>query len=89
MTVTPLANRLTLKTPTAPDRIGSLWIPPTAQENYTICQAEIVARGPSVRDSRLQPGLRVITKRFGGVPHDAERTLWTVYENAVLAILVT
>jgi len=89
MDVAPLANRLTLKTPKAPDRIGSIWIPPSAEENYTICQAEIVARGPKVKDDRLQPGLRVVTKRFGGVPHDRDRTLWTVFENSILAILVT
>ena len=89
MTVTPLANRITLKTPKAPNRIGQIWIPPAAEENYTVCQAEIAARGPAVRDARLPPGLRVVTKRFGGVPHDQDRTLWTVYENAVLAILAT
>jgi len=86
MTVQPLADRITLRTPKAPDKVGSLWVPDQAKETYTICQAEIVAVGPAVRDKRLQPGLRVIVKRFGGVPHDADKTLWTVYDENILAI---
>ena len=89
MDVTPLGQRLTLKTPPVTERVGSIWIPPSAQETYSVCQAEIVARGPAVRDARLQPGLHVITKRFGGIPHDDEKSLWTIYESAILAILVT
>ena len=87
MEIQPLGNRLTLKVPAAPSKVGSIWLPEQARDTYTICQAEIVARGPAVRDQRLQPGLHVITKRFGGVPHDADKTTWTVYEHAVLAIV--
>jgi co-chaperonin GroES (HSP10) len=85
--ISPLGNRITLQVPKAPDKIGSLWVPEQAKETYTLCQATIVAVGPKVRDVRLAPGLRVIVKRFGGFPHDAERTTWTVYEDNVLAIL--
>src|SRR5437762_14089871 len=44
----PLGNRLLLKAVPAPDKIGSLWMPPSAQQEYTICQAEIVACGAGV-----------------------------------------
>jgi len=87
MNVEPLGNRITLKTPETPNRINSIWIPPEAEQNYSVCQGEIVARGSQVKDVRLQPGLRVITQRFGGHPHDRDRTLWTVYETSVLAIV--
>lgn len=87
MTIQPLANRVTLKVTEPPEKIGSLWVPEQAKEAYTICQAEVVAVGPAVRDQRLAPGLKVIVKRFGGFPHDADRTMWTVYEDSVLAIL--
>lgn len=85
--IRPLANRITLKVPEAPARVGSIWIPEQAKESYTLAQAEIVAVGPTVKDRRLQPGLRVIVKRFGGFAHDQERSVWTVYEDNVLAIL--
>ena len=88
MTVEPLGNRVTLRTPETPKKIGTLWIPPEGEQNYSICQGVVTARGPKVHDVRIQPGAHVITKRFGGTPHDRERTLWTVYENAILAILV-
>lgn len=88
MEIQPLGNRITLKAPQAPDKIGSLWIPPEAQEQYTLCQAEVVARGPLVRDQRLQPGVYVIVKRFGGFAHDDKREIFTVYEDNVLAVVV-
>lgn len=84
----PLGNRVTLKVATTPSKVGSLWVPPEAQEStYGVCQAEIVAVGPAVRDQRLQPGLRVITRRFGGFPHDEARQTWSVFEDSVLAIV--
>ena len=83
----PLGNRLTLKVPEAPAMIGSIWIPEQAKETYTISQGEIVAVGPTVGDKRLQPGLKVIVRRFGGFAHDEAKTTWTVYEDAILAIL--
>lgn len=85
--VIPLGARVTVRVPDAPAKIGSLWVPDTAKESYTICQAEVVARGKDVRDQRLQPGALVITKRFGGVPHDTDRSLWTVWEEQILAIV--
>ena len=87
MDIKPLANRVTLKVPKAPEKIGSLWVPPEAQQSYTLCQAEVVAVGPLVRDERLKPGVAVITKRFGGFSHDSERSVFTLYEEAILAIL--
>ena len=83
----PLANRITLRVPKAPDKIGSIWVPEQAKETYTVAQAEIVAVGPTVRDKRLQPGLTVVTKRFGGFPHDEAKTVWTVFESSILAIV--
>lgn len=87
MQIEPLGNRLTLRTPKAPDKIGNIWLPEQAKESYTVCQAEIVARGPEVSDLRLQPGLTVVTKRFGGFAHDGEREVFTVYESHILAIV--
>lgn len=88
MPIDPLGARVTLKIPKTPEKIGRLFVPPDAEDNYQICQGEIVARGEKVRDLRLQPGLTVITRRFGGVAHDREKTLWTVGERDVLAIVV-
>ena len=85
-TFEPLANRVALRVPKTPDKVGSLWVPPEAQEStYGVCQAEITAVGEGVRDVRLQPGLRVIVRRFGGFPL-ADRE-WIVYERDVLAIV--
>ena len=83
----PLGNRLTLKAPDVPSKIGSIWIPETAAEIYSLCQAEIVAVGRDVHDVRLQPDVKVIVKRFGAFAHDAERTTFSVFEEAVLAIV--
>jgi len=85
MNLHPLSNRITVKTPKAPDRIGRLFIPPEAQETYTVCQAEIVAVGPGVEDQRLAPGLRIIVRRFGSFKHSDE--LWTLYARDIYAIL--
>lgn len=82
----PLANRVTLRVAATPTKVGALWVPPEAAEStYGVCQAEIVAVGPDVRDVRIQPGLRVITRRFGGFDH--QDGSWTVYERDVLAIV--
>lgn len=78
---------MTLRTPPAPDRIGLLWVPEQAKEQFTVCQAEIVAVGDQCSDPRLQPGLRVVTRRFGAFSHDAARTLWTVYTRDLVGIL--
>lgn len=83
--IQPLSNRITVRTPKAPDRIGRLWIPPEAQETYTVSQAEIVAVGPDVLDIRLQPGLRIVVRRFGSFMHGGD--LWTLFAHDVLAIL--
>lgn len=82
----PLGNRLTLKLVAAPQRVGSIWIPPGAERNFQICQGEVVAVGHSVRDSRLLPGAVVICRRFGGVALDDDKTLWTIGEGDVLAV---
>ena len=87
MNFQPLANRITLRAATPPEKVGSIFLPPSAQQDYTLCQAEIVAVGAGVCDSRLQPGLRVVTKRFGAVAHDDDRSLFTVWEQDVLAIV--
>lgn len=86
MTIQPLGARVTLRVPTAPEKIGRLFVPPEAEDTFQFCQGEIVAAG-TVRDQRLLPGLTVITRRFGGTAHDRERTLWTVPESDILAIV--
>ena len=68
-----------------PERVGLLWLPPAAGENYTICQAEIVARGKDVEDWRLQPGVRVVVRRFGRAA--LNDTTWVVGEKDVLALV--
>ena len=83
----PLGNRLLLKAPQAPDKIGRLWVPPEAQKEFTLCQAEIVAVGDDVEDNRLKPGAHVIVKRFGATALDDSKELWIVLEQHVLAIL--
>jgi len=81
----PLGNRVTLRVPEAPTKIGRFWLPPSAAKDFVICQAEIVAVGAGVKDRRLQPGLRVISKRFMHTPHDD--TTFTVWEHELLAIV--
>lgn len=84
----PLGNRVTLRVAPTPERVGTIWVPPEAQEStYGICQAIVEAVGPAVRDVRLQPGLRVLCRRFGGFPHDSDGQVWSVYENDVIAIV--
>ena len=68
-----------------PQKLGLLWLPPQATESFSICQAEIVARGAAVEDWRLQPEVRVIVRRFGRAQLDDET--WVVREENVLAIL--
>jgi hypothetical protein len=84
VSVTPLGDRLWLKLPDAPDKVGSIWLPPQAQRDYTVCQAEVLERGPRVADWRLQPGARVIVRLFGKV---ALRDGWCIFERDVLALL--
>lgn len=83
----PLGNRLTLRSIEAPMKIGKLWVPPAGEQNFTICQALILAVGAAVRDARLQPGQRVICRRFGRFQHDKQGKTWTVFECDVLALL--
>jgi co-chaperonin GroES (HSP10) len=84
----PLGSRLVLKLAPTPERVGLLWVPPEAQEStYGISQAIVVAVGPDVRDQRLQPGLRVLCRRFGGFPHNADNTEWSCYERDLYAIV--
>ncbi len=84
----PLANRVTLRKAETPSRVGLLWVPPEAQEStYGVCQAEIVAVGPGVRDQRLQPGLRVLCPRFGGFPHNEDGSIWSLFEYQIIAIV--
>jgi len=84
--VVPLGARVTLRVAPTPERVGSIWVPPEAQEStYGVCQAVVEAVGPEVRDVRIQPGLRVLTRRFGGFDH--RDGSWTVWESDVLAIV--
>lgn len=82
----PLGDRLLLRAPPAPEKIGRFWVPPAAQQDFTICQAEIVERGDGVRDIRLQSGARVIVRRFGRVTLEHENA-FAVREGDVLAVL--
>ena len=81
----PLGDRLLLRPVAVPQKLGLLWLPPQATESFSICQAEIVARGAAVEDWRLQPEVRVIVRRFGRAQLDEET--WVVREENVLAIL--
>jgi hypothetical protein len=85
---TPLGSRVLLRVAPTPEKVGSLWVPPEAQEStFGVCQAIVEAVGPDVRDQRLQPGLRVLCRRFGGFPFDAAKERWAVYEHEVYAIV--
>lgn len=81
----PLADRLLLKLPEAPTKLGRFWLPATVQQDFVVCQAEIVERGDGVRDVRLQPGARIICKRFGrfALPDGT----FVIQEEQVLALL--
>jgi len=81
----PLGNRLLLRAPTAPEKIGSIYIPPSAQKDFVLCQAEVVERGDAVKDWRLQPGARVVVKRFGKAALGDD--VFAIFEQDVLALL--
>ena len=81
----PLGNRLLLRAPTAPERVGTIWIPPQAQQDFVLCQAEVLERGDGVRDWRLQPGARIVCKRFGRV--NLNDDAFVIQEEQVLAIV--
>lgn len=83
----PLGNRLLLRAPAAPDRVGTLYIPPSAQQDFVLCQAEVLERGDGVRDWRLQPGARVVVKRFGRVTLNDD--VFAIQEEQVLALIDT
>jgi hypothetical protein len=84
----PLGARIVLRVAPTPEKVGSIWVPPEAQEStFGVCQAVIEAVGPQVRDQRLQPGLRVLTRRFGGLALDSDRQEWVVWESEVYAIV--
>jgi len=82
--VKPLGARLWLRLPAAPERIGSIWLPPQAEAGYTICQAEVLERGDGVSDWRLQPGAHVIVRLFGATTLAEGKV---VLEQDVLALL--
>lgn len=81
----PLGNRLLLRPVDAPEKVGSLWLPPAAQADFTLCQATVVERGDGVRDLRLQPGARVIVKRFGKAVVGDDT--FAIFEHDVLALI--
>ena len=83
-----LGDRLLLKAPPVQDRVGRLWIPPVGTWAERQLQGEIVAIGPEVRDPLLQPGLRVITQRFGQIALGDTTDVWVTRETDVLAVLV-
>lgn len=80
----PLGARLLLKAIPAPEYVGRLWVPQSS-EDFTVLQAEVVARGPAVEDWRLQPGARVVCRKYNRAP--VADGLWAVNEAAVVAIL--
>src|SRR5262245_43698005 len=81
----PLGSRILVRPIKAPDKIGSIWIVPATQDEFRISQAEVVARGNRVQDDRLQPGLRIICRRFGKTEISGD--LAVVHEWDVLAIV--
>jgi len=85
VTLEPLGARLIVRPAATPDRVGSLYIPPEAEETFRSCQAEIVARGPDVSDWRLQPGAHVIVRRFGAA--EIGDGLATIWEDDVIGIV--
>lgn len=82
-----LGDRILLKAPQAPEKIGRLWVPPEAQKEFTLCQAEVVEVGSGVEDARIVKGARVICKRFGAVELDRDKREWLVLEEHLLAIV--
>jgi co-chaperonin GroES (HSP10) len=68
-----------------PNRIGRIWLPEQSAAEFRISQAEIVARGSEVQDDRLQPGLRIIVRRFRKT--ELEDDLVAILESDVLAIV--
>lgn len=82
--MTPLGARLLLKPIPAPDHIGSLWVP-RSSEDFTVLQAEVLARGPRVMDWRLQPGARVVCRKYNRAHVTGDK--WIAEESSVVAIL--
>ncbi len=69
-------------------RLGSLWLPQSAEDAQKYRQWEIVAVGPDVLDEALLPGARVLIAQYAGatVEIDGEPHLF-VFEENVDAIL--
>lgn len=82
--MTPLGSRLLLKPIPPPDHVGTLWVPQSS-EDFTVLQAEVVERGPKVYDWRLQPGARVVCRKYNRVPVAGDH--WIADESSVVAIL--
>lgn len=82
--MTPLGARLLMKPIPPPDHVGSLWVPESS-ENFTLLQAEVLARGSGVSDWRLQPGARVICRKYNRAHVTGDR--WIAEESSVVAIL--
>ena len=67
--IEPLGNRLlirALRRDEITQRLGSLWLPASAEDAQRYRQWEIVAVGPDVLDEALLPGARVLVAQYAG-----------------------
>ena len=84
--MTPTGNRLlirALRRDGIAQRLGSLWLPLSAEDSQRYRQWEIVAVGPDVLDETLLPGARVLIAQYAGATTeiDGEPHLFVFEEN--------
>ena len=84
--MTPTSNRIlirALRRDEVADRLGSLWLPTSAEDAQRYRQWEIVAVGPDVLDEALLPGARVLIAQYSGatVELNGEPHLFVAEEN--------
>ncbi len=84
--MTPTGSRIlirALRRDEIAQRLGSLWLPASAEAAQRYRQWEIVAVGPDVLDETLLPGARVLIAQYSGatVEIDGEPHLFVFEEN--------
>lgn len=82
----PCGNRIlirVLRHDELTQRLGSLWLPQSAEKAQRYRQWEIVAVGPDVLDEVLLPGARILIAQYAGSPTeiDGEACLFVFEEN--------
>ncbi len=91
-TVQPRGTRLLIR-PLAKsemlEKVGSLYLTETTQENQRFRQWEVVAVGDEVRDPALLPGAQIVVDAYGGSPFDIEGEPYAfIEEERVSCVLV-